>query len=87
MAFWCKEVAEVALVKCAKCSAMIHLEGQTQCGCGAVIRRCVDCSNYDAGQEYCKSLRTEIHPHEAVNPSVLSVSSNCRRFHYLSPAA
>jgi hypothetical protein len=77
----------VALVKCAGCGAMIHLEGQTQCGCGTVVRRCVDCSNYDARQGLCKSLMTEIDPHEATKPSVLSISASCPRYHYLPSAA
>ena len=77
----------MALVKCAGCGAMIRLEGQTKCGCGTVVRRCTDCSNYDAGQAYCKSLLTEVDPREAVNPSVLSISASCPRYHYLPHAA
>jgi hypothetical protein len=87
MAYCQREVAKVALVKCAGCGAMIHLGGQTQCGCGAIVRRCVDCSNYEAAQEYCNSLLTEVDPREAINPSRLSVSASCPRYHYLSHAA
>lgn len=77
----------MSLVRCAGCGAEIHLVGQTQCGCGSVVRRCVDCSNYDAGQGWCKSLLTEVDSREAATPSVLSVSASCSRYHYLPNAA
>ena len=77
----------MVLVKCAGCGAMIHMEGKTQCTCGAVVRRCVDCGNYDPPQGYCKSMLAEIGRREAPYPSVLSVNASCPRHHYLSRAA
>ena len=66
-------------IDCPKCGAENWLENQSKClACGAVLRRCADCTHYDRKQSYCDSIRSDITLHEAENPGVLATSANCR---------
>ncbi len=68
-------------VKCSKCGAENWLENQSRClTCDAILRRCADCTNYDAAQEKCRPLDTDVDGHEAENPSLLSMSTNCLNY-------
>jgi hypothetical protein len=65
-------------VNCPKCGAENWLENQSRCmACNAILRRCFDCTNYDAPRERCSKLATEVERREAENPSLLSSSTNC----------
>ena len=65
-------------IKCTQCGTTNWLENQSRCiTCGAFLRRCADCANYDAPREQCRTLNEDIGSYEAQNPSLLSVSTNC----------
>jgi len=71
-------------IKCHRCGTKNWLENQSRCfSCDAVLRRCIDCSSYDAGTEACKVIGTEVARYEAENPTMLSMSTNCLRYHPL----
>ena len=66
-------------IDCPKCGTENWLENQSKClACGAVLRRCADCSLYDRTRSYCDSIKSDISPHEAENPGPLALSTNCR---------
>lgn len=68
-------------IDCPKCGTENWLENQSKCfSCGAVLRRCVDCTHYDRQQTYCDSIRSEISLYEAENPGVLATSANCQSY-------
>jgi hypothetical protein len=68
-------------VICPQCGTENWLENQSRClTCEAVLRRCIDCSHYDADQEQCRTLGNEVDRYEAEHPSVLSSSTNCRDY-------
>ncbi len=70
-------------IKCPSCGAENWLENQSRCfQCNAVLRRCVDCTNYDRGKQTCASRATDVGLHEAENPSVLSCSTKCPEYRY-----
>lgn len=65
-------------ISCPNCGAENWLENQSRCfHCDAVLRRCIDCANYDRTYQKCRSLETEVELPEAENPTLLSVSTNC----------
>lgn len=73
-------------IKCPQCASVNWLENQSRClQCNAILRRCVDCANYDRGRQTCLNLDTDIDLHEAERPSLLSISTNCARYRYLGP--
>jgi len=52
-------------IHCPNCGAENWLENQSRClRCNAVLRRCVDCANYDAGKQTCTNLGTDVHEHQ-----------------------
>ncbi len=68
-------------VLCYECGAENWLENEVRCrGCGAVLRRCIDCSSYDRQTEACQSQKIEIDAYEAEHPSLLGTSTNCHQF-------
>ena len=68
-------------IDCPKCGRENWLENQSKClACGAVLRRCVDCTHYDRGKLYCNSLKTDISLHEAENPGTLDISASCQSY-------
>lgn len=68
-------------VSCPKCGAENWLENQSRClACDAILRRCADCTHYDASQEKCRTTAAEVDSYEAGNPSLLSVSTNCLNY-------
>lgn len=68
-------------VLCHKCGAQNWLENQSRClQCSAILRRCVDCANYDKRTRQCSALRAEIDVSDAESPSLLSTSTNCREY-------
>ncbi len=68
-------------IKCPVCGTGNWLENQSRCfHCGAVLRRCVDCTVYDRSHQLCRALKTDIGGDEAEHPSLLSVSTNCARY-------
>jgi len=65
-------------VNCPQCGKENWLENQSRCfACNAILRRCTDCVSYDSGQERCRTTGADVDKHEAANPSLLSVSTNC----------
>lgn len=75
-------------IKCPNCGAENWLENQSRCfHCNAVLRRCIDCTNYVRGTEMCRTLATDVALHEAEHPSVLSCSTKCPSYRYLGQAA
>jgi len=65
-------------VKCPSCGTENWLENQSQCfKCGAVLRRCVDCANYDGERQVCRTTQAEVDSRDAERPGLLSVSTNC----------
>ena len=75
-------------IKCPSCGAENWLENQSRCfQCNAVLRRCIDCTNYERGTETCRTLATDVALHEAEHPSVLSCSTKCPSYRYLGRAA
>ncbi len=75
-------------VNCPKCGAQNWLDNQSRCfQCNAVLRRCIDCANYERSAETCKALSTDVDLYEAENPSLLSCSTNCTNFSFLGRAA
>ncbi len=67
--------------KCPRCGTENWLENQSKCSqCETVLRRCIDCQNYDSGKQTCRTLDCAIEQHEAKNPSLLSISTNCASF-------
>jgi hypothetical protein len=74
-------------IKCSKCGAENWLENQSKClQCGAVLRRCLDCANYQRTRQWCTSLDTDIELREAEQPSALASSVNCPKFNYRGPS-
>ena len=71
-------------IDCPNCGAENWLENQSRClRCNAVLRRCVDCTNYDAGKQTCTNLGTDVDLDEAEDPTALSMSTNCTGFRCL----
>ena len=74
-------------IKCPNCGTENWLENQSRCfQCNAVLRRCVDCVNYEPRRQACRTVDTDVSLQEAQNPSVLSVSTNCTGFRGLGAA-
>lgn len=72
-------------VKCPSCGAENWLDNQSQClQCGCVLRRCVDCANYDSERQMCRTTTAEVDRREAEHPTLLSVSTNCPGYRCLS---
>ena len=48
-------------IKCPSCGAENWLENQSRCfHCSEVLRRCIDCANYDRSHRSCQSLDTDV---------------------------
>jgi hypothetical protein len=68
-------------VTCPKCGTENWLENQGRCfACNTVLRRCIDCSGYNANREECRVVGTDVGRYEAENPSLLSMSANCLNY-------
>jgi hypothetical protein len=68
-------------INCHRCGTENWLENQSRClACDSILRRCIDCSGYDAGRETCRAIETDVDRYEAENPSLLSMSTNCLRY-------
>jgi len=66
-------------IACPKCGALNWLENEKQCHlCQAVLRRCIDCHNFDRSRLRCKPLNYDMTAREAEQPSLLSTSTSCR---------
>lgn len=75
-------------VLCHNCGAENWLENQSRClRCNAILRRCIDCSNYEKKSHLCRVLKAEIDFDDAASPSLLSTSTNCRDFRPAAQAA
>lgn len=65
-------------VNCPKCGTRNWLENQSRClACDTILRRCADCTNYQAAAAQCRALSADVDNYEAQNPSLLSISTNC----------
>lgn len=74
-------------VPCPKCKQYVWLETHWDCPkCGAAMRRCVDCRQFDASRNFCPVLGGDVNPQQARDPGKLSVSYHCQSFEY-APAA
>ncbi len=68
-------------IPCPQCGTLNWLQNEKQCHlCQTVLRRCVDCGNFDRSRFYCSVLRGEIPVKDAEHPSLLSTSTNCRKY-------
>ena len=66
-------------IDCPKCGTENWLENQNRCfACGAVLRRCADCTQYDREKRFCTAIKTDIELHEAESPGVLASSATCQ---------
>ena len=45
-----------------------------------VLRRCLDCANYESARETCRTTGFEIDKYEAENPTSLSLSAMCQNY-------
>jgi len=74
-------------INCPSCGVENWLENEIRChSCNAVLRRCVDCTNYDRSS-VCRSLNVEIDRSEAAHPSLLSSSTTCRDYRPRAPTS
>ena len=74
-------------IACWNCGNDVWFETQFQCPhCGSGVRRCADCSNFEASTLRCEAIGIEIGQAESVKPSTLSVSFRCNSYQQ-SPAA
>lgn len=70
-------------IPCPKCSALNWLENETKCHlCGAVLRRCMDCANFDKAKMWCKPFEFDVTMRSATNPTLLASSVSCRNYVY-----
>lgn len=68
-------------IRCPKCRHEQWLETRQRCQlCGMVLRRCVDCINYEAAHETCRATGFEVDKYEAENPTSLSLSAMCQNY-------
>jgi hypothetical protein len=75
-------------INCPSCGTRNWLENQSRCfRCNAILRRCVNCANYDRRQRLCRLHNIEIDRNEAQSPSLLSSSTNCQAFRPAAVAA
>ena len=69
------------VIHCWKCQTPNWLGSQVRCFvCGGILRRCVDCSNYEPGVHHCAALDLNVNPLAASRPYLLCASSNCSAF-------
>jgi len=68
-------------IRCPSCGTGNWLENEIKCHiCGVILRRCVDCLNYQQASELCRALNVTIDLEEARQPRLLSASTNCREY-------
>ncbi|MFQ5808205.1 MAG: hypothetical protein ACE5JM_01190 [Armatimonadota bacterium] len=68
-------------IPCPKCSQHVWLKTNFTCPrCGAVVRRCADCSHFDDADNLCIELGGNVDPNQAREPTRLSVSSGCQTY-------
>ncbi len=69
------------MIYCPGCGAQTWLTGEGKCrGCGAVLRRCVDCANFISVRSQCRRLGIDVEQEEAEHPGALAVSAQCREY-------
>jgi len=68
-------------IRCPKCRHEQWLETRQRCElCGMVLRRCLDCQNYEATSETCRTTGFDVNKYEAENPTSLSLSAMCKNY-------
>ena len=68
-------------INCPKCGRENWLENQSRCfSCGAVLRRCTDCTRYKRDEHYCSVTKDEIGLFESEKPGPLATSANCQSY-------
>lgn len=68
-------------IRCPKCRHEQWLETRQRCElCGMVLRRCLDCLNYEPAGETCRTTGYEVGKYEAENPTSLSLSAMCSQY-------
>jgi hypothetical protein len=68
-------------IRCPKCRHEQWLETRQRCElCGMVLRRCVDCLNYEQNGDRCQATGYEVARYEAENPTSLSLSAMCQQY-------
>ena len=68
-------------VNCPKCQTENWLENQSRCfRCGAVLRRCTDCTRYKRDAQHCSATGDEVSLHESENPGPLAESATCQSY-------
>jgi hypothetical protein len=75
-------------ITCPKCKKVQEVDEKvaTCPDCRSVLRRCVDCANYDVRLSVCKSTNRPVDAGEANYPTYSSVSTYCRDYQPSVPA-
>jgi len=75
-------------IRCPGCGEKQWYDTRRQCElCGAVLRRCVDCSCYKAVGNRCTAKNIELDGAEAEHPGTLAVSALCHDYKPVALAA
>lgn len=69
-------------ITCPKCKQVQEADEKTATcpNCRAVLRRCVDCANYDPRRSFCTVSNQPIDTGESNYPTYSSPSTYCREF-------
>ena len=69
-------------ITCPKCKQVQDVDYKTATcpNCRNVLRRCVDCSNYDVRVSLCKAVNRPVSVGESNYPTYASASTYCREY-------
>lgn len=83
---WRKVVSKVKMT-CPKCKQVQEVDVKTAtCStCRTVLRRCIDCSQYDVRASFCRAVNRAVTVGETHYPTYASASTYCREFTPASP--
>ena len=76
-------------ITCPKCHEVQEVDDKTSAcpKCRAVIRRCVDCTQYDVRVSLCRAVNRPVQTATAWYPTFSSESAYCRSFTPSKPPA
>ncbi len=76
-------------ISCPKCHEVQDLDEKTPAcpKCRSVLRRCVDCTQYDVRMSLCRAVNRPVQTSTAWYPTFSSESAYCRSFSPSSPPA
>ncbi len=74
-------------ITCRKCGEVVEAEAKTAAcpKCRTVLRRCLDCTQFDIRMAFCKVVNRAITTGDAHYPTFSSPSTYCREFVPTSP--